>query len=82
MKIDEIGCYEYSDSDRDILISILIPHILNRSSSDEEDDGDYSHNDEESHGKDNDEHSQEQDNNCLSFADLENQSFLELIDLE
>lgn len=35
---DDVSCYEFSDSDRDILIGILAPHILNKQDEDEESD--------------------------------------------
>lgn len=79
---DDVSCYDFSDSDRDILISIIAPHILNKShSEDEEQESSHSQgNSQSSNGKDKDQTPQESFRDCLSFADIENQSFLELID--
>ena len=81
--IDDLSCLEYSDSDRDVLISIIAPHILNKHHSDEEEQD--SSNSQVAHSpnsseKEKDHNPQESFKDCLSFADIENHSFLELID--
>mmetsp|Transcript_30124 Transcript_30124/g.29611 ORF Transcript_30124/g.29611 Transcript_30124/m.29611 type:complete len:185 (+) Transcript_30124:108-662(+) len=75
---DDVSCCEFSDSDRDILVGILAPHILNKQEEDREsqemsaDDKDH----------ESDSPTQKKFNDCLTFADAENQTFLELIELD
>lgn len=40
---DDVCCYDFSDSDRDILISIIAPHILNKNHSDDDQESSHSH---------------------------------------
>jgi hypothetical protein len=77
---DDVSCFEYSESDRDILIGLLAPHILRKNNPDGDDESDNSMNIGTSQGcaskKDGAEGA------CLSLKDLENQTFLELIDFD
>jgi len=77
---DDVSCFEYSESDRDILISILAPHILKKQGSE----GDEESEPEVTSKFNSKKNSSESENykDCLCFADLENQTFLELIDFE
>mmetsp|Transcript_26223 Transcript_26223/g.26119 ORF Transcript_26223/g.26119 Transcript_26223/m.26119 type:complete len:410 (+) Transcript_26223:1701-2930(+) len=75
---DDVSCYEFSDSDRDILIGILAPRILNKQDEDEEIDnlvgGMKDPGSDSSHPQ--------KFSDCLTFADAENQTFLELLELD
>lgn len=85
-KIDQISCVEFSESDRDILIGILAPQILNKVRSDqEEEELDVSRKDSnhEIHSPfESESHAQINLKDSLSFADLENQSLVELLELD
>ena len=81
----DICFHDFTDGDRDILIGILAPHILNKNNPDEDEkDQEHSNKDRINTQNSDGNHNLQYDNykDWLSFADLENQSFLELIDLE
>lgn len=81
----DICFHDLSDSDRDILIGILAPQILNKNNPDE-DERDQQHVSKEKSltpdGANQSASRFERYKDCLSFADIENQSFLELVDLD
>jgi len=70
--------YEFSESDRDILIGILAPHILNKQTSDDENEISIDGNE----NQPSEIKIPQNFNDCLTFADIENQTFLELIEKE
>lgn len=73
---DDVSCYEFSESDRDILIGILAPQILNKQTQDNESEVSIGIN-----GNQPSENGVPQKfNDWLTFADIENQTFLELIE--
>jgi len=75
---DDVSCYEFSESDRDILIGILAPHILNKQTSDDENEISIDGNE----NQPSEIKIPQNFNDCLTFADIENQTFLELIEKE